>query len=229
MVSAKKMRLLLVGLWLINNYIFHINHMKQSTLSRSLDSVHPAPLATYLAGAVGSTLLLAAPQAEAAVTAVDFGFGPVLSAASGYTNYTTPTTPNLGTIFADANIFSDWMMGTQTTVRLGGQFSGWNQGTFYQQRSSYGAATFLADGAVVGGGGNGNLGMAYFAAQRSFLNIDSDQLNKNLGFQTSTGNWGWANVSWDATAKALTFNSAYVESLAGLAGVALRRRRKQAV
>ena len=64
-------------------------------------------------------------------------------------------------------------------------------------------------------------------------------------------NWGWANVSWNASAKALTINSAYVESVAGtpitvgnigavpepsrallaLAGfgaVALRRRRKQA-
>jgi hypothetical protein len=92
--------------------------------------------------------------------------------------------------------------------------------------------------------------MAYFASNNSSRDLTADQLNQNLGFQTTTGHWGWANVSWDETAKALTFHQAYVESiagnsitvgdigavpepsrallaLAGLGGVALRRRRKQ--
>ncbi|OYW70534.1 MAG: hypothetical protein B7Z37_30395, partial [Verrucomicrobia bacterium 12-59-8] len=60
-------------------------------------SRHPVPLATYLAGAVGSTLFLAAPQAEAAVTAVTFGFGSVLDITDG-SSYTTSITPNFGTI-----------------------------------------------------------------------------------------------------------------------------------
>ena len=137
-------------------------------------------------------------------------------------------------------------------VRLGQQpFA--NQGRFYQQSEGnfFGKATFLANGTVVGSGGNGELGMAYFTATRGYLQINSNQLNKNIGFQTTTGNWGWANVSWDATAKEVTFNSAYVESvpgasitvgdvgavpepsrallaLAGFGAVALRRRRKQA-
>jgi hypothetical protein len=137
-------------------------------------------------------------------------------------------------------------------VRLGQQPLA-NRGSFYQQSEGdfFGKATFLADGTVVGGGGYGELGMAYFTAIRGYLQFNSNQLNKNLGFQTTTGNWGWANVSWDATAKALTFHSAYVESvagntitvgdigavpepsrallaLAGLGAAALRRRRKQA-
>ncbi len=204
-------------------------------------------LAAYLTGTAGGAFLLTAPQADAAVTAVTFGFGPVLSGASDFSSVAS-TTPNLGSIFAEGSSY--YYYGIQTTVRLGGQFSGWNQGTVYQQRSSYGVATFLSDGTVVGGGGNGVLGMAYFAAERAMLNFTTDQLNQNIGFQTNTGNWGWATVSWDATEKALTFHSAYIESisgntitvgdigavpepsrallaLAGLGGVALRRRRKQ--
>ena len=93
--------------------------------------------------------------------------------------------------------------------------------------------------------------MATFVEPRPHLTFTTNELNKNIGFQTSTGNWGWANVSWNASAKALTFHSAYVESvagntitvgnigavpepsrallaLAGLGAAALRRRRKQA-
>jgi MYXO-CTERM domain-containing protein len=126
-----------------------------------------------------------------------------------------------------------------------------NSGTFYHSRPGYGYgfASFLADGTVVGGGGNGALGTGYFYENR--FKTKTDQLNKNIGFQTTTGNWGWANVSWNASAKALTINSAYIESvantpitiagaavtpepsrallaLAGLGAAGLRRRRKQA-
>ena len=228
--------------------------MKLRTTPRLCPS---ASLATYLTGAVGGTLLFAAPQADAAVTAVTFGFGSVLDITDG-SSYTTPTTPNFGTIPRWVS-YSPGMfdMPAQSTFRIGEIFS--QYGHFYQQSSGnygglgIGLPTFLANGTIVGAGGNGALGMAYFASSNSDRDLNSNQLNQNLGFQTTTGNWGWANVSWDYTAKALTFNSAYVESipgnsitvgntgisaapepsrtllaLAGLAGVGLRRRRKQA-
>lgn len=214
------------------------------------------PLAAYLTGAVGSTFLISAPQAEAAVTSVTFGFGSVLSTSSGFYSQTASTTPNLGTIFAEGRTIPSYDpfggYGYSTLVRLG--LNANNIGSFYhnQPGRAYGSASFLANGAIVGGGSNGPLGVAYFHnSDRSFLDVTSNQSGKNLGFKTSTGNWGWANVSWNASAKALTINSAYVESVAGntitvgdigavpepsrallaLAGfgaVALRRRRKQA-
>lgn len=218
-------------------------------------SLQPLPLAVYLTGAVGSTFLASAPQAEAAVTSVTFGFGSVLRASDYYSNFTTSTTPNLGTIWARGETmpamdpFPPFNVPSYT-VGLGGQ-PFMNLGAFYQQNqgNNYGTATFLADGTIIGGGGNGALGIAYFYENRN--KITTNELNKNIGFKTTTGNWGWANVSWNASAKALTINSAYVESvagntitvgdigavpepsrallaLAGLGAAALRRRRKQA-
>ncbi|MBN8420155.1 MAG: PEP-CTERM sorting domain-containing protein [Verrucomicrobia bacterium] len=231
--------------------------MKTTISPVSPASRHSASLAAYVTGVVGGTLLFSAPQAEAAVTAVSFGFGSVLDITDG-SSYTTPTTPNFGTIPRWVSYSSGFMdMPGQHTFRVGESFS--QYGHLYQQEvvasGSFGTGlvSFLADGAVVGGGGNGSLGMAYFAnTNNPSRDLPTDQLNQNIGFQTTTGNWGWANVSWDATAKALTFNSAYVESvagntitvgdtgisaapepsrallaLAGLGGVALRRRRKQ--
>ena len=216
------------------------------------------PLSSYLAGVAGGTLLLAAPQADAAVTSITFGFGSVLDTSDG-SSYHTPTLPNFGTISQWAQYIPAMMEDpAMTTLRIGTETYQYS-GRFYQQGPGnyngfgIGLATFLANGTIIGNGGNGVLGTAYFASPQSARDIPTDQLNKNLGFQTSTGNWGWANVSWDATAKALTFNSAYVESiagnpitvgdtgisaapepsrallaLAGLGGVALRRRRKLA-
>jgi len=212
-------------------------------------------LAVYLTGAVGSTFLVSAPQAEAAVTSVTFGFGSVLRASDNFYSLATSTTPNLGTFFAIGRTSpGDQFMpppfnAPSYAVFLG---AGGSFGSFYHQgNASYGKATFLNSGTIIGAGGNGNLGQATFAEDRPHLNFATNELNKNIGFQTSTSNWGWANVSWDATAKALTFNSAYVESvagntitvgdigavpepsrallaLAGLGAAALRRRRKQA-
>jgi hypothetical protein len=229
--------------------------VKTKSSSKRPASLQPLPLAAYLTGAVGSTFLVSAPQAEAAVTSVTFGFGSVLDRTDG-SNYTNSTTPNFGTI-PSAVFYSPGYSGSpgRTDFRIGETFS--QYGRFYQQQAvaigelGSGLATFLANATVVGGGGNGSMGMAYFASSNANRNLPSDQLNKNLGFQTTTGNWGWANVSWDATAKALTFHSAYVESvagntitvgdigavpepsrallaLAGLGAAALRRRRKQA-
>jgi len=230
--------------------------MNSHPLSPLAVSRHPVSLAAYLTGAVGSTFLIAAPQAEAAVTSITFGFGSVLDTSDG-SSYTVSTTPNFGTISQWAQYNPGYYGPPMTTLRVG--FDGYQYGgRFYQQspgtNNGYGVglASFLTAGTIVGNGGNGALGMAYFASPNSARDITTDQLNKNLGFKTSTGHWGWANVSWNATAKALTFNSAYVESvagqsitvgdtgtsaapepsrallaLAGMAGVALRRRRKQ--
>lgn len=191
-------------------------------------------------------MLLAAPQADAAVTAVTFGFGSVLDVSDG-SSYLTSTSPSFGTIprWVSSGFYGD------TTFRIGETFS--QYGHFYQQTPvspgnfGSGLATFLPDGTVIGNGGNGSLGMAYFASTNSNLDFTSDQLNKNIAFKTTTDNWGWARVSWDESAQALTFHEAWVESipstsitigsapepgrallaLAGLGGIALRRRRKQ--
>ncbi len=50
-------------------------------------SLKPAQITGYLAGAVGTAALFSAPQAEAAVTAITFGFGPELTHSSGYTTF----------------------------------------------------------------------------------------------------------------------------------------------
>ena len=214
-------------------------------------SLQPLPLAAYLTGAVGSTFLVSAPQAEAAVTSVTFGFGSVLDASDELFFTSTSTTPNFGNMYATAFISGSYNSNGQYVVepmvRLGD--NGPSLGQFYQLGTSFGKASFLANGAIVGSGNNGALGMAYFASpDNPSRSITTNELNKNIGFKTSTNNFGWANVSWDATAKALTFHSAYVESepntpititavpepssallaLAGVGAAALRRRRKQA-
>ncbi len=200
------------------------------------------PLAAYLTGAVGSTFLISAPQAEAAVTSVTFGFGSVLDISDGIN--TSPTTPDLGILLGVGNSY----------IRRLGSPSNPAHGFVYHNRSGdiySGIPSFFASGTVIGTGSNGGYGAGFFSNDyEPRLSIPTDQLNKNIGFKTSTGNWGWANVSWNATAKGLTINSAYVESvpntpitisvaavpepsrallaLAGFGAVALRRRRKQA-
>jgi hypothetical protein len=213
-----------------------LRKLKSKSPSTRPASLQPLPLAVYLTGAVGSTFLVSAPQAEAAVTSVTFGFGSVLSPSSPFGG-PAATDPNLGNIFA---------YGYSGAIVLGRSF-------YHQaERGFYGTPTFFAAGTTLGAGGNGagaNAGnYAMFLGSR--INL-ADQLNKNIGFKTSTNNFGWANVSWNAAAKALTFHSAYVESvagntitvgdigavpepsrallaLAGLGAAALRRRRKQA-
>jgi MYXO-CTERM domain-containing protein len=203
------------------------------------------PLTGYLAGAISTAALLAAPQAEAAVTAVSFSFGPVYdNATDGNGNF------SVSGGFGNFNV-----SGTSSYVHFGWPGVGgggvYNDGSNSDPYNQGGLMTFFANGTTIGNGTNGPLGVA-FPQNDSIptLNFTSDQLNKNIGFQTSSGNYGYANVSWNHTAKAMTINSAFVESaagtpitinvaavpepsrallaLAGLGGVALRRRRKQA-
>jgi hypothetical protein len=195
----------------------------------------------YLAGAVGTAALLGAPQAEAAVVAVTFGFGSELSNPPDVFNISNTVGPGFGNLFSNAN---------PTVVQLGARTSyGW--GSVYSegtQNGYQGLPTFFASGTTIGNNSNGVLGSAFFQLGGGPLDFTSDQLNKNIAFKTSTNNWGWANVSWTEANNTLTINSAFVETtantpititavpepsrallaLAGLGGVALRRRRKQA-
>ena len=209
-------------------------------------SLKPAQITGYLAGAVGTAALLGAPQAEAAVTAVTFGFGSEYTSTDG-TNNTWSVSPGQGTLIGYANASATHLwLGYNPASRYG---SVYHNGSFSGLR---GLPTFFADGTVIGRGGNGSVGLAYFqnSMNPSRGDFTSDQLNKNIAFITSTHKWGWANVSWTEATSTLVINSAYVESiadapitvgdvgavpepsrallaLAGLGGVALRRRRKQ--
>lgn len=198
-------------------------------------------LTGYLAGAVGTAAVLAAPQVEAAVTAVTFGFGPQFNVSDGLGFFLSAVNGGtFGNMAAEA---------TADSLRLGCRYTPvYNNGSY---SAVNGLMRFFSDGTIIGTGANGaNLG--YAVAQNNAypaLDFTSNQLNQNIGFKTSTNNWGWANVSWTEANKTLTFNSAFVESvagnsitvgavaavpepsrtllaLAGLGGVALRRRRK---
>lgn len=195
-------------------------------------------MAGYLAGAAGTAALLGAPQAEAAVTAVTFSFGTELNVADG-PGHNFVNGGSFGTIYSAISSFYFYF----------GQFGGGSQ--VYRTAGFNGRAVFFSGGTIIGGGGNGALGAAFFQEYDPSLDFTSDQLNKNIAFKTSTNNWGWANVDWIEATKTLEINSAYVESIAGntitvgdvgavpepsrallaLAGfgaVTLRRRRKQA-
>lgn len=217
----------------------------------SPDSLLARKLAGYLAGAAGTAAVLAAPQSDAAVVAVEFGFGPVLSASDG--NYFQPV---------DGALYNyGYILGAASATFLYLGAPGYLLGGAVYQRTTpsdptTGLPVFFANGTVIGGGANvgasSALGYAFFQSPVPTTDFATDQLNQNIGFKTSDNYWGWANVSWDSALKTLTINAAYIDdalgpitvgdtglahapepsrallALAGLCGVALRRRRKQA-
>ncbi len=202
-------------------------------------SLKPSQLNGYLAGAAGTAAMFGAPQAEAAVTAVTFGFGSEYTASDGY--------PQLWPVGSFGGLYGG---AEGSYLNLGRSLIGF--GSVYHtasQNSIYGRAKFFANGTVIGGGGNGALGVGSFQSSNSNIDFTTDQTNMNIGFKTSSGNWGWANVSWTELTKTLAINSAFVESvagntitipgavpepsrallaLAGLGAATLRRRRKLA-
>lgn len=217
-----------------------MNTHTTSRPARSEITAQRPKMAAYLAGAAGTAAMLGAPQAEAAVTAVSFEFGPTLTTSDGVNQNSAVVGGSFGNIAWGG-------YGAQSYIGSSG-----SSGKFYhnptQLPHAIGSAKFLAASTVVGAGGNGTLGRAVFSSTYEPQNAyTTDQLDKYVGFRTSTNHYGWANVSWVASTKVLTINSAFVESvagnsitispvpepsrallaLAGLSGMALRRRRKQ--
>jgi MYXO-CTERM domain-containing protein len=197
-------------------------------------SLKPAQITSYLAGAVGTVALIGAPQAEAAVTAVTFGFGTDYNISDGSNNW------SVGSF--------GFLQGTANSIRLA---LGGSDGQVYENQSydvNNGLPTFFNYGDILGNSTQGNKFTAFFKAEHATLNFTSDQTNQLIGFKTSTNNFGWANVTYTVSTSNLHINSAYVQSvantaitigaipepsrallaLAGLGGIALRRRRKQA-
>ena len=217
-------------------------HATRRPARPGITTVPQPKMAAYLAGAVGTAALLGAPQAEAAVTAVTFGFGSQFDLSDGTGSYRW-TVGSLGYLKAYAS-GSSLSLGYHPLSSVGGMVYHNAAGG-----SNSGLVRFFANSTVIGGGGNGAKGYAYFQSSNSLLDLDSDLFSKNIGFKTSGGNWGWANVDWLESTKTLKINEAWVESvantpitinvaavpepsrallaLAGLGGVALRRRRKQ--
>ena len=224
----------------------HSNTTRLQALAGTTSLQRPQ-MAGYVAGAVGTAAMLCAPQSEAAVTAVTFGFGSVLDQGTGSSD--TPVTGggvSFGTLFAEGYA-GNVSLGHYVSAGLGAVYNN----NYYT--GFFGRMSFFSNGTIIGGGANGGTSYLSRANALSFgysgLGLGSDQLHKEIGFVTNTGNWGWADVSWNEAAASLTINSAFVESvpnmpitisvssapepsrallaLAGLAGVALRRRRKQ--
>lgn len=202
-------------------------------------------LAAYLTGAAGAAVLLGAPQAEASVTAITFSFGTTFDTNTGGGPFTV--NPGMGQFHGFG---SDSFMGLGSINKNVGYV--YHTGSYSPQE---GTMQFFTPGTVIGTGLNGLAGSGtfygYYYGGPSPFNVGSDQINKMIGFRTDAGNWGWADVTWIDSTKTLTINQAYAESvpgasisvgdvgsapepsrallaLAGLGGVALRRRRKTA-
>lgn len=220
-----------------------------SSPSHRLPGIQPSlsrKLSIYLTGAAGTATLLTVSQADGAVVASNF-------APLNLGRYSYRQTLSFGTNGSLATLFNS------RRESIGGYPADgtvYNSQLWYQYGAYFGKASFFANGTVIGNGNNGGLGYAFFYSglnniPNSDLTIPTD-ITGNIAFKTSSGHYGWANVSWERFNKSLTINSAYVESvagatitvgdtgvsaapepgrallaLAGLAGVGMRRRRRQ--
>ncbi len=158
-------------------------------------------ISKYLAGAAGFTASMAASQVDAAVTAFTFDFGSTLNSSTGF---------KLNNSSGFGNLLSG---GANNYIEIGGVNI--SNGQLYQSGTFRGSATFFAAGTTFGNGLNGNLGLGILVnGYTPGSNITTDQ-SGYIGFRTSTGNFGYAEASWNATGKVLTLGNSFVESVPG--------------
>jgi hypothetical protein len=88
---------------------------------------------------------------------------------------------------------------------------------FYNVYAESGWVEFLPYGTEFGPADDGNLGWA-FIYRDSGGSVPSE--DGYLGFKTSTGYYGWVDVSWDLDNTTMVFHSAYLETEKG-AGITI--------
>jgi MYXO-CTERM domain-containing protein len=195
-------------------------------------------MAGYLVGAVGTAALLGAPQADAAVVVLD---------VSAFDGINSGLPPGVGGSFT--------LLGGDMYIYNGnylqwGLVADWFGGGFAVSSLSYASPKKFLLGNTVDAS-------ALFTGRASdtvFKYVSSAQTawdsGSYLGFLSTGGNYGWINVTWDpaintfnvisgayesVTGQGITISASAVPepsrallALAGLGGIALRRRRKLA-
>jgi hypothetical protein len=170
------------------------------------------PLCAFFVLATGLTSLCALPLADAAVTAVTFSFdstltgtGPLYLTASDVTS-----DPLLGAEFGVLG-YADAL----DNLVFGGEQP--ENGQVFQNSvivGGVGVLNFLGEGVVFGTDYTGGLGLGFLVSTLD-SRLNSDSNSGYIGFQTSTGYWGFMQVTWDQPNHIFTIDAAYVESVQG--------------